>query len=91
LPIGVNGVAKTFVGYLASSLGVRLDVENAGARLLVTLVFYVIHEIVYFMVARGMIALSLQWSWKHELGSALANALVGVLLFFALDRFKQRT
>ena len=91
LPIGVNGVAKTFVGYLASSLGVRLDVENAGSRLLVTLVFYVIHEIVYFMVARGMIALSVQWSWKHELGSALANALVGVLLFFALDRFKQRT
>lgn len=91
LPIGVNGVAKTFVGYLASSLGVRLDVENAGARLLVTLVFYVIHEIVYFMVARGMIALNLQWSWPHELGAALANALVGVLIFFALDRFKQRT
>ena len=67
------------------------DLENAGARLLVTLVFYVVHEIVYFVVARGMVALSLQWSWPHELGAALANAVVGVLLYLALDRFKQRT
>ena len=37
LPIGINGIAKTVVGYAASSLGVKIDVENAGARLLVTL------------------------------------------------------
>ena len=91
LPIGVNGIAKTVVGYGASSLGVKLDVENPGARMLVTLVFYVLHKIVYFTVARGMVALNLQWSWPHELGAALANAAVGVFLFFMLDRFKQRT
>jgi rod shape-determining protein MreD len=91
LQIGIYGIAKTVVGYGASSLGVKLDVENAGARLLVTLVFYVVHQIVYFVVARGMVALSLQWSWPHELGAAFLNALVGVFLFLALDRFKQRT
>lgn len=91
LPIGVYGIAKTVVGYAASSLGVKLDVENAGARLLVTLMFYVVHEIVYFMVARGLVALNLLWSWPHELWAGLANATVGVFLFFALDRFKQRT
>ncbi len=36
-PIGIYGIAKTVVGYGASSLGVKLDVENAGARFLVTL------------------------------------------------------
>ena len=91
LPIGVNGIAKTLVGYGASSLGVKLDVEYMGARLLVMLVFYVVHETVYFMVARGLVALNLQWSWPHELGAALANAIVAVVLFFVLDRFKQRT
>ena len=30
-PIGVYGIAKTVVGYGASSLGVKIDVENAGA------------------------------------------------------------
>jgi rod shape-determining protein MreD len=90
-PLGVYGLAKTVVGYGASSLGVKLDVENAGARFLVTLFFYVIHEIVYFTVARGLVGLTLQWSWLHELGSGLANALLAVVLFFFLDRFKQRT
>ena len=33
-PIGVYGIAKTIVGYGASSLGIKLDVENAGARFL---------------------------------------------------------
>jgi rod shape-determining protein MreD len=91
LPIGVYGIANTVVGYGASSLGVKIDVENAGSRLLVTLFFYVVHEVVYFTVARGMVGLTLQWSWTHELGSALANALLAVALFALLDRFKQRT
>lgn len=90
-PIGVYGIAKTVVGYGASSLGVKLDVENAGSRFLVTLFFYIVHEIVYFTVARGLVGLTLQWSWLHELGSALANALLAVALFALLDRFKQRT
>jgi rod shape-determining protein MreD len=29
-PIGIYGIAKTVVGYGASSLGAKLDVENAG-------------------------------------------------------------
>ena len=91
MPIGVNGIAKTIVGYGASSLGVKLDVENTGARLLVTLVFYVLHETVYFIVAHGMVALNAEWSWPHELGAALANAAVGVCLYFGMDRLKQRT
>ena len=91
LPIGVYGIANTIVGYGASSLGVKIDVENAGSRLLVTLFFYVVHEIVYFTVARGMVGLTLHWSWLHELGSALANAILAVVIFDVLDRVKQRT
>ena len=89
-PIGVYGIAKTVVGYAASSLGVKLDVENAGARLLVTFGFYMIHEAIYFTVARGMVNLTLDWSWSHELLSGLANAVLAVALFAVLDRFKQR-
>jgi len=90
-PLGLYGISKTVVGYGASSLGVKLDVENAGSRFLVTLFFYVVHEFVYFLIARGLVRLSLQWSWWHELGSALANAMVAIALFALLDRFKQRT
>jgi rod shape-determining protein MreD len=89
-PIGVYGIAKTIVGYGASSLGVKLDVENAGARFLVTLVFYAIHQAVYFSVARGLVGLAVASTWPHELGRAFANAVFAVPLFFLLDRFKRR-
>jgi rod shape-determining protein MreD len=91
LPLGVYGIANTVVGYGASSLGVRIDVENAGARFLVTLFFYAVHEVVYFSVARGLVRLDLRWSWPHEIGSGLANAVLAVFLFALLDKFKQRT
>ena len=79
------------VGYGASSLGVKLDVENAGARLLVTLGFYLVHAAVYFTVARGMVNMTQTWSWSSGLLAALANAFLGVILYFVLDKFKQRT
>ncbi len=91
LPIGVFGIANTFVGYGASSLGVKLDVDNVASRFLVTIFFCMVHEIVYFTVARGLVDITLNWSWSHELGSALLNAMLAVGLFALLDRFKHRT
>jgi len=91
MPIGVFGIANTVVGYGASSLGVKLDVENTVSRLLVTLFFFGVHEVVYFSIARGLVGLTLNWSWGHELGSAFANAVVAVGMFAVLDKFKQRT
>ena len=88
--IGVYGIAKTVVGYGASSLGVKLDVENAGTRLLVTVAFYIIHKVLYFTIARGLIGLDLRWSWSHELIAAVVNAVLGVFLFALMDRLKQR-
>jgi hypothetical protein len=33
----------------------------------------------------------IDWHWAHELLGAVANALLAVLLFAVLDRFRQRT
>ena len=90
-PIGIYGIAKTVVGYGASSLGVKLDVENAGARFLVTLGFYMVHSAVYFIVARLLVNMTQHWNWVHGVLAGLANAFVGMFLYFALDKFKQRT
>ena len=89
-PIGIYGIAKTVVGYGASSLGVKLDVENAGARFLVTLGFYLVHSAVYFTVARVLINMTQTWSWPHGVLAGLVNAVLGVMLYFVLDKFKQR-
>lgn len=89
-PIGIYGIAKTVVGYGASSLGAKLDVENAGARFLVTLGFYLIHQAVYFAVARGLVNMPMHWNWGAGVIGGLANALLSVGLYFLLDKFKQR-
>lgn len=89
-PLGLFGIAKTVVGYLASSIGVKLDVENPGTRLLITFSFCVIHQIVYFLVARGLAQQILTWRWGYVAIAALANAIVSVFLFVILDRFRQR-
>ena len=90
-PIGLYGISKTVVGFGASSLGIKLDVENAGARFLLTIFFYVVHEVVYFLTARGLVGLRMAWSWPHELVSGMANAVLGIFVFMLLDRLKQRT
>jgi len=89
--IGIYGIAKTVVGYGASSLGVKLDLENAGARLLITLGFYLVHSSVYFAVARGLVNSTEPWSWPRGILAGIVNGVIGVFLYFLLDRFKQRT
>ena len=88
--IGLYGIAKTVVGYVASSLGVKLDLENPGARLMVTFGFYILHEVVYFLVARLLVREAVGFRWGHLAFAALCNAALAVILFMILDRFKRR-
>lgn len=89
-PIGLFGIAKTVVGYAASSIGVKIDVENPGSRLLLTTAFYLLHQGVYFVVARGLVREALTWRWGHTALLAVANAVFAVVLFSLLDRLRQR-
>lgn len=89
-PIGLYGIAKTIIGYGASSLGVRIDVDNPGTRLLMGFGFYLVHSFLYIGVARLLGIELLAWRWGHELIAAVANALLAVVLFAFMDRFRQR-
>src|SRR5439155_306459 len=44
VPLGLFGIAKTVIGYLASSLGARLDTEHPAARFALTAGFFVTHQ-----------------------------------------------
>jgi rod shape-determining protein MreD len=90
-PIGLYGIAKTVVGFLASSLGIKLDVENPGSRFLLTVLFYAVHQVIFFVIARGLVGLHMGSSWGHEIISGVANATLGVFIYALLDRVKQRT
>src|ERR1035438_8550899 len=89
-PLGMYGIALTIIGYLASSLGLKIDVENPGSRFIITYLFFVAHQGIYYGVAHGLLGQVQQWSWSHVAISALANAVIGIFVFKFLDRFKQR-
>lgn len=88
--IGMYGISKTLVGFAASQLGGKIDSDNPGSRFLIVLTFYLGHQAVYFAVARGLVRQPIDWHWAHELLGAVANALLAVILFAVLDRFRQR-
>jgi rod shape-determining protein MreD len=89
-PLGVYGIAKCVIGYIASTLGAKIDVENPGSRLLMTFGFFLVHEAIYIIVARGLVGMNLTWLWGRELRDALANAVLAVVVFAVLDKIKQQ-
>jgi rod shape-determining protein MreD len=89
-PVGVNGIAKAVIGYLAASLGVRVDTENHGTRVILAFVFTVLHSLIFLLITRRLLGLEVGWEWLHELIRGVVNAVVGVGLFALLDLAKTR-
>jgi rod shape-determining protein MreD len=89
-PLGVFGIAKSAVGYLAASLGVRVDTESYGTRLILSIVFLLLHNAIDWVLVRFLLAEPMPWNWLHELLRIGINALLAVVLFALLDRTKSR-
>ncbi len=87
LYIGVNGIAKAVVGYAASSIGLRIDVENVFTRVLLNFGFFLLQSALLFLIGRFLLAEgSNGMQWIHELIRAAVNAAVAMPLFALLDR-----
>lgn len=88
--IGVNGIAKTIVGFLAASVGIRVEVENQIVRLLLNFLLSLLSSGLYFFTYRFLLGLALPWSWLTELMRAVGNSLIAIVLFPLLDRLQMR-
>ena len=88
--IGINGVAKTVVGFVAASVGTRVDVENHTIRLILNFFLSLLSGAMYVFVYRILLGLELEWTWFTELFKAVGNSLIAVVLFPALDRLQIR-
>ena len=89
-PIGVYGIVKTIVGYLASSLGARIDVDHPGSRLLIVFFFYYIHLGLFLLLGRVLLEREVHLPGLASLGAALVNAVVAVIIFRLMDRLRER-
>jgi rod shape-determining protein MreD len=90
-PIGINGIAKSVIGYIASSIGVQVDVENLITRVLMIFGFSMLQSAMLFAINRVMLGnQEMHLLWVHEVIRAALNTAVAIPLLLFLDRFKLR-
>jgi rod shape-determining protein MreD len=86
--IGINGIAKTICGFLAASVGIRIDVENNTIRLLLNFLLSLLSSTIFLFVYRFLLGLTLEWNWLTEFFKALGNSAIAIVLFPLLDRLQ---
>ncbi len=89
VPLGEYGIAKTIIGYLASSIGSRLDTEHPVARFALVGGFFFLHQAILVLVRRLLLAEAERWFNLHLAIAALVHAVLGVVLFMVLDRLRR--
>src|ERR1700735_5621661 len=73
-PIGVNGMAKSVIGYIAASIGIQVDVENLPPRLPLHFGFFLLNSFLLFLINRRLLGLTdFHIHWGHEFIRAAIN------------------
>lgn len=90
-PLGMFGITKTIIGYVAASVGLRLDVDHPLIRLILGFFFFVLHQFIFWALSRGLLAQQVPFETQRTLVLGVLNAIVAVSLFHFLDKLKERS
>jgi rod shape-determining protein MreD len=88
-PIGLFGISGTLVGYLASSIGARIDTEHPASRFGLIFLFCHFRQIVLATTERVLLNHAAPFFTFPLLWNSLATAAFGVVLFALLDRLRR--
>src|ERR1700735_5546847 len=56
LPLGINGIAKAIIGYIAASVGFAVDVENLVNRVAMNFVFCLLQSLLLYFISLFLVA-----------------------------------
>jgi rod shape-determining protein MreD len=88
--IGANGIAKCVAGFLAGSVGVRIDVDNFIIRVLITFLLSLLSGAIYVLIYRVLLGMDQEWRGLEELMKAVGSSAAAMVLFPLLDRTQIR-
>lgn len=88
-PIGMYGIAKTFVGYVASSVGARIDTEHPVSRFGLIFILFHFHQAVLTLTARYLLNQPGAFFTPRLFIDSLVTAGFGVAVFSLLDRLRR--
>lgn len=89
-PVGMNGLTKTVVGFLASSLSGWIDVDHALIRLGALWVFSAMDMALFALTERMFFPARFSWASYHFVYTPTLNAVVGLPIFLLLDRLRKK-
>lgn len=89
-PIGLYGIAKGFIGSIASSIGARLDTEHPISRFILMFLFFHIHQVLLALMIRLLLAQHAPFFTLHLLLASVINSGIAVFLFAGLDRLRKQ-
>jgi rod shape-determining protein MreD len=88
-PLGLYGISKTIVGFVASSIGARLDVEHPLARCFLTFLFFHLHNFVFVFISRLLLARPEPYLETRTIIASAVSAVLTLFLFPLLDRLRK--
>jgi rod shape-determining protein MreD len=87
--IGIFGIAKAIVGYLAASAGTRFELESLVARTVLTGVFVLVHNLFVSALQHAILEAAPPFQPIAAASAVLVNVALGLILFQILDRFRR--
>jgi rod shape-determining protein MreD len=87
--IGMFGMAKTLVGYLAAWASVQFEVESLLARAFMTGIFVFVHNLFLAGLRYELLHYPTPLQPLAMASGVLLNVALGLILFTILDRFRQ--
>lgn len=83
--IGIGGLAKAIVGFLAGALGQQFIVTAALPRVVMFVAATVVHAAVFMGLYEALDLRAFPSPWKAVTTQALGNALVGIVAFTLVE------
>ena len=87
-PIGVFGILKTVIGYLAATASRFIEVDLIAARSVLTALFFLIHQLMFWIMEAVLLGNEISIDPVGTLIFATLHAGIAVLLFRFLDQFR---
>jgi rod shape-determining protein MreD len=87
--IGIRGIAKAIVGYLAASASTRFELESLVARTVLTGVFVLVHNLCFAALQHVLLEAPPPFQPIKIASAVLVNVALGLILFQVFDRFRR--
>lgn len=87
--LGMFGIAKALVGYLAASASLKFDMEQLGARYVLTGFLVAVHRLVIVALQRLLIQVPPPFVPLDLASAVIVNIGLALMCYQVLDRFRR--